>query len=345
MNRTPSTSVDDAAEVRDVRAAFVNINSRDDLWVDSHVRAARSVESAFDWLDTSFFNEVGTDPADHQRVFRDLAEDGYDIVFGNAFDYMDVLLELSEEYLGTAWENCSGIRTGRNCSWYHCRVYQAFFLAGIAAGHLTESDTLGYVASFPIPHTYRQIDAFTLGARTVMPDITTRVEYVGTWFDPGSEEAAARRLVEDGVDVLTHITNSDETARVASEEDVWVVGQYTSQQATAGDRYVTAAIPSWERHYAKEIRAVRSGEWRPDPDWGGIAEGYVRLDEWGPAVPDAVSSHVAEATETYFLDGERSLWEGTSLEPLSEGELYTTLDSFVPGVEADPSAIRSRAAR
>jgi basic membrane lipoprotein Med (substrate-binding protein (PBP1-ABC) superfamily) len=317
-----------------VHAAFVNLDQpRKDLWVQSHRQAWNELDKKYSWLDTTFRGEVDRDNC--EQVFRDIAEKGVDIVFGNAFDYMSVMMELAEEYPSIVWENASGYQTTRNMAYYQARVHQAMFLAGMIAGKLTETERIGYVGALPIPHAFRQINALTIGANQTNQNVSTSVEFVGAWNEPQAERSATEQLIELDADVIAHMTNTTTPARTAKHNDAWVIGQYVPQKDVAEEQYITSCIQRWSTHYEKEIFAVRNDNWDPDPDWGGIREGYVELDDWGPDVTDEMIEAVDAAKRKYFISDSASIWENTRFKNISDGELYARISSYVDNVSTE----------
>ena len=107
---------------------------------------------------------------------------------------------------------------------YFGRIDQARYLTGVAAGMMTEANSLGYVAAFPISEVVRGINAFTLGAASVNPDVTTQVRWTNSWFDPQTEREAANALIDEGVDVMAQHQDSSAAVQAAHETDIWATG-------------------------------------------------------------------------------------------------------------------------
>lgn len=319
----------------EVVAAMVDLREPgSDQWVNREAAARNTVDDKFDWLEFRFSG--GISQAESKQIFTDYAEQGVDIIFGHAFDYMNIMLELSEEYPDIAWENATGFQTGDNMAWYQCRAYQGFYASGIAAGMMTETNKLGFVCAYPIAFGLRQINALTAGAREVNPDVTTEVAYTSKWYDPPTETSAAKSLVDSGADVIAHNTNSLGPSRVASDNDGYAVGMYEAQSDDVGDALINSTIYWWETHFEKECQAVRDGSWEAVPDWGGINEDYVRMDGWGPQVPSEAQQQADDAIQAAFVEGELDIWEGTEMEGITDEELYGSLDYYIEGVEGEP---------
>ena len=146
--------------------------------------------------------------ADAERVFRDLATQGNKVIFGTSFGFMESMLKVAKEFPDVKFEHATGFKTADNLGQYDVRTYEGAYLAGVVAGKMSKSGKLGVVGSVPIPEVIRNIDSFTLGARSVNPKATTRVVWVNKWFDPGKEADAAKVLIGQGADIITQHTDS-----------------------------------------------------------------------------------------------------------------------------------------
>jgi len=326
--RTATGTDESGAET--VRAAFVHEAAETSTWVARHKSAARNMAEEYDWLEVSFQDEVAA--ADAQQVFTNYADQGYDVIFGNAFAYQDPLRQVSRDYPDIAFENAGGVQTGDNMGLYTIKAHEGYYLAGVAAGMLTESNHLGFVAPFTVAKILRRINAFTIGARSVNSDVTTEVNWVNTWFDPSTEASAAQSLIDSGADVITNWTNSVASVRRAAENDVWAIGSGMSQPDVGGENYVTSVMANWESHHEETLPAVRDGEWEASFDWYGVEEGYIELDDWGPNVPSEVQSAVDDE-RTALVDGSTSIWSGTTFEEKGDDFMFQDVSSYVEGVQ------------
>ena len=151
--------------------------------------------------------------ADAERVIRQLVTDGNQVVFTTSFGYMNATLKVAQAFPKVTFEHATGYKTAKNLGVYEARFYEGAYLLGVLAGHMTKSETLGFVGSFPIPEVVRNINAFTLGARSVNPKIKTKVIWVNTWYDPAKERQAAETLVAQGADVMCQNTDSPAMSR------------------------------------------------------------------------------------------------------------------------------------
>jgi basic membrane protein A len=316
-----------------VRAAWVYVSEVGDLgWSWAHDQGRKAVDDQFDWLETEFTESVPGDEGG--RVIRQFAEEGMDIVFGTTFEYMDPMAQVAEDYPDTRFEHCSGYVTKENMGRYFGRMYQARYMAGVAAGMLTEANSLGYVGAFPIPEVVRGINAFTLGAASVNDQVSTKVRWTNTWFDPPTEQEAAEALIDEGVDVMAQHQDSPAAVRAASEADIWATGYDAPMGEFGGDNYVTSPIWNWEVFYEPTVQSVRDDTWESDAYWEGLNENIVGLSDWGPEVPPDVKDEVASVRDG-VAGGDIDVWAGSKFEGESDEFLFQEMGSYVEDVEGE----------
>ncbi|MFT4948125.1 MAG: basic membrane protein A [Natronomonas sp.] len=314
-----------------ISAAWLYISEPGDLgWSWAHDQGRKAVDEQFDWLETDFSSGVA--PADAERVTLEYTNNGYDVVFGTSFEYMDPMYNVAEENPDTVYEHCSGYRTRENMGRYFGRMYQARYLAGVAAGMVTEADTLGYVAAFPIPEVVRGINAFTLGAASANEAVTTKVRWTNDWYDPNVEQEAAESLIEQGADVMAQHQDSPAAVRAASDAGIWATGYDAPMAEFAGDDYLTSPVWDWEVFYAPTLEAVRNGEWTADFYYDGLDSGIVALDEFGAEVPDEVASEV-ESQRSALRSGDLDVWAGSKFAGESQQFRFQEMGSYVEPVE------------
>jgi basic membrane protein A and related proteins len=173
---------------------------------------------------------------------------------------------------------------------YEARFYEGAYLLGVIAGRTTKSNVLGYVGSFPIPEVLRNIDAFTLGARSVNPKIHTKVVWVDTWYDPGKERQAAEALIAQGADVLSQNTDSPATVQVAEEKGIHAFGWDSDQAKYGPHAQLTANTEDWGPYYIDEANKVINGTWTGERNAHlGIKDGAVVLTPLNASVPADVA--------------------------------------------------------
>ncbi|MEF8980181.1 MAG: BMP family ABC transporter substrate-binding protein, partial [Haloarculaceae archaeon] len=316
-----------------VRAAWVYNSEVGDLgWSWAHNEGRKATAEEFDWLETDFTEAVA--PEDSERIFRQYANDDFDIVFGCTFGYQDPMVTVAEDFPDIYFEHNTGYATRENMGRYMGRIYQARYMAGVAAGMITESNTLGYVAAFPIAEVVRGINAFTLGAASVNDGISTKVRWTNTWFDPPTEQEAANSLIDEGADVMAQHQDSPAAVRAANEGDIWSTGYDAPMGEFGGDKYITSPIWNWEEFYIPTVESVREGAWEADAYWEGLNAGIVDLSEWGPNVPEDVKSEVTDI-RSGIESGDIDVWAGSQFEGENDKFLFQDMSSYVEQVEGE----------
>jgi basic membrane protein A len=316
-----------------VSAAFIYQAEVSDVgWDRAHEDARQAVTEEFDWLETEFSEAVAT--GDVERVIEQYIRNDTDIIFGTTFGYMDPMAEMAPDYPDTIFEHCSGFRTEENMGRYYGRLYQARYLCGVAAGLLTETNQMGYVAAFPIPELIRQLNAFMLGARSVNPDVSMSVRWTNEWVNPSGVTQAVNELTDNGADVINNQQTTTAAVETAASNEAWAFTYTTSMAEAGGDYYGSSAVFNWEEFYRPTLEAVNNGNWESDAYWQGLESGVVGLDDFGPQVPDNVVSEV-ETQQQEIIDGDRDVWEGTKFEGESDEFLFGEMGSYVEGIEGE----------
>ena len=163
------------------------------------------------------FVEKVPEAADAERVFRDMAGQGNKLIFGTTFGYMEPMLKVAADMKDVKFEHATGYKTADNMRTYDSRTYEGAYMAGVIAGAMTKTNTLGVVGSIPIPEVIRNINSFTLGAQSVNPKVKTKVVWVNEWFNPPKETEAAQSLLNGGADVLFQNTDSSAVLQTAEQ--------------------------------------------------------------------------------------------------------------------------------
>ena len=279
-----------------VNAAFVYVSPITEAgWTRQHDDARKAVEATLNkpgqppQVRTSFVENVAEGP-DAERVIRDLARSGADIIFTPSFGYMEPTLKVAAEFPNVKFESITGYKTAPNVAVANARYYEGRYLAGVAAGRMVTQ--AGYVAGFPIPEVIQGINAFTLGMRSVNPAAQVRVVWLGEWFNPPRERDAAMTLMNQGAEVLAFHTGSTAVMAAAQERGKLAVAYHSDMRKTAPDAQVLAVTHQWGDYYARRVQAVRDGTWTSSRLWGGVKEGMIRVDAFGPKVPAAVQTEV-----------------------------------------------------
>ncbi|WP_029523824.1 BMP family ABC transporter substrate-binding protein [Polaromonas glacialis] len=259
-------------------------------WVRQHDEARKAVEAALgSQVQTTHVDNVA-EGADAERVIRDLASQGHRLIFTPSFGYMEPTLKVAKDFPDVKFESITGYKTAPNVAVANARYYEGRYLAGIAAGRLAGS--AGYVAGFAIPEVIQGINAFTLGMRSVNPQATVKVVWLGAWFDPPREREAAMALFNQGVEVIAFHTGSTAVMSAAQERGKLAIAYHSDMRKVAPDAQLLAITHQWGDYYTGRAKAVLDGRWKSAALWGGVKEGMIRVDSFGPKVPKQVADEV-----------------------------------------------------
>ncbi len=276
-----------------VKAAWVYVTPLTDAgWTQQHDQGRRAVEQALaPQVQTSYVENVA-EGADAERVIRDLARQGNRIIFTPSFGYMEPTLQVARDFPEVRFESITGLKRTPNVATANARYYEGRYLAGIAAGHMTRSNIAGYVAGFPIPEVLQGINAFTLGMRSVNPKAEVKVIWLNEWFNPPHEREAAMTLINQGADVLAFHTGSTAVMAAAEERGKLAVAYHSDMRQVAPTAQLAAITHQWGDYYTRRVKAVQDGSWESGDLWGGVAQGMVGVEAFGPKVPPAVQDEV-----------------------------------------------------
>ena len=324
LGASTATHADDPLKV-----AFVYVGpAGDGGWSYQHDLGRIALEKALGTKVKTSYVESVPETADAERVIRQLAADGNQLIFTTSFGYMDPTVKVAKLFPKVHFEHATGYKTAANMVTYQARFYEGAYLLGVLAGKTTKSNTLGFVGSFPIPEVVRNIDAFTLGARSVNPNIHTKVIWVDTWYDPGKERQAAETLVAQGADVLCQNTDSPAVVQVAEEKGMHAFGWDSDMAKYGPHAELTANTENWGVYYIDEVQKQLAGTWSGSRQtaWG-IKENLDVLTPLNKSVP--------ADTAKLFEERKQALAEGT-LQPFAgplksnSGEIKVAAGATLP---------------
>jgi len=276
-----------------VKAGFVYVSPITEAgWTKQHDEGRKAVEKALgNKVKTTFVADVA-EGADAERVIRDLVAQGNQIIFTPSFGYMEPTLRVAKDFPNVRFESVTGYKTAANVAASNARYYEGRYLAGIAAGRMTQTNVAGYVAGFPIPEVLQGINAFTLGMRSVNPKATVKVVWLNAWFDPPKEREAAMSLFDQNADVVAFHTGSTAVMAAAQERGKMAVAYHSDMRMVAPDAQIIAVTHQWGDYYTTRVKAVIDGSWKSGSVWGGVREGMIRVGDFGPKVPKKVQDEV-----------------------------------------------------
>ena len=241
--------------------------------------------------------------------------DGAKLIFPTSFGYFDPhILKLAQKYKNVTFLHCGGMYTeGKhptNVGSYFGYIDEAEYISGIVAGLTSKSGKLGFIAAKPIPQVLRNINSFTLGARSVNPKVTTTVIFTGDWSMPVKEAEAANSLIDQGIDVLTaHVDSPKTIVELAERRGAMVTGYHANQAILAPKGYLTGAEWNWGKVYTDYVKWIQAGKTYPHLLRGGLKDGFVKVSPYGKAV-SAETKKKADAAKAKFMAGTMVVYKG-----------------------------------
>ena len=311
-------------------------------WSFAHDNGRKAIEKEFgDKVVTSFVESV-PESADAERVLRDLAGQGNKLIFGTTFGYMESMLKVAEDNKGIKFEHATGYKTAENVRTYDSRTYEGAYMAGVIAGAMTKSNTLGVVGSVPIPEVIRNINSFTLGAQSVNPKVKTKVVWVGEWFNPPKETEAATALINGGADVLMQNTDSSAVLQTAEKMGKRAFGWDSDMTAYGPKAHLGSAVINWGPYYIKTVGDALNGKWAAGQAWWGVKEGAIDMVSVAEDVP-ADTKKKLDDVKAGLKDGSFVIWKGPILgqdgkevvakDAVADDKFLGGINFYVKGVE------------
>ena len=324
------------------RIGFVYVGPIGDHgWTYRHNECRLAIEREFgDAVSTSYVENVSEGP-DAERVVRQLASTGHDLVFTTSFGFMNPTARVAQRFPKVKFEHATGYKRADNLATYSARFYEGRYISGVIAGSMTRTNRIGYVASFPIPEVVRGINSFFLGARSVNPEIEISMVWVNTWYDPGKESDAATAMIDQGADIITSHTDSPAPLQVAQTRGVLGFGQASDMHAFAPDAQLSAIIDNWDPYCVERTRALLEGSWTSTDTWGGLDSGMVQMAPYTnmPADVAALARKTEEAIRSGALHpftGPIRDQSGTVVVPdgeVADDGMLLGMNFFVEGIE------------
>ena len=299
-----------APKAEPLKVAFAYVGPvGDGGWTFAHDNARKELEKQFgDKIVTTFVEKV-PESADAERNFRDLASQGNKVIFGTTFGYMDPMLKVAADNKEIKFEHATGYKTADNMRTYDSRTYEGAYMAGVIAGKMTKTNTLGVVASIPIPEVIRNINTFTMGAQSVNPKVKTKVVWINEWFNPPKETEAATALINGGADVLMQNTDSSAVLQTAEKMGKRAFGWDSDMTAYGPKAHLGSAVINWGPYYIKAVGEALEGKWATGQSWWGVKEGAIDMVNVAADVPDDTKKRIAEI-KAGLKDGSFAIWKG-----------------------------------
>ena len=279
-------------------------------WTFAHDNGRKALEKEYsDKIVTSFVEKV-PESADAERVMRDMVGQGNKLIFGTTFGYMEPMLKVAADSKGVMFEHATGYKQADNMRTYDSRTYEGAYMAGVIAGKMTKTNTLGVVASVPIPEVLRNINSFTLGAQSSNPKIKTKVVWINEWFNMPMETEAATSLINGGADVLFQNTDSPAVLKTAQAKGKRAFGWDSDMTAYGPKAHLASAVINWAPYYIKTTKDALDGTWKGGGGvWWGVKEGAIDIVSIADDVPAETKAKIDEI-KAGLKAGTFSIWKG-----------------------------------
>jgi basic membrane protein A len=280
-----------------LKVGFVYVSPIGDAgWTYQHDEGRKEMERALGGKVATRFVENVAEGADAERVIREFAASGTQLVFATSFGYMNPTLKVAKQFPKVMFEHATGYKQDKNVGIYNARFYEGRYLNGLIAGRMTKTNIAGYVAAFPIPEVLQGINAFTLGMKKTNPNAEVKVIWTNSWFDPGREREAANTLLAQGADIVTHHTDSTAVVQAAEEKGKYAFGYHSDMSKYGPRAHLTATTHQWGEYYTRTVQAALEGKWKPGDIWGGMKDGMIKLAPLNPVIPADVVALVEKAS-------------------------------------------------
>jgi simple sugar transport system substrate-binding protein len=326
-----------------LKIGFVYVSPIGDAgWTYQHDVGRKEMEKALAGKVTTKYIESVPEGADAERVIRELAQSGHNLIFTTSFGYMNPTIKVAQAFPKVTFEHATGYKTAKNVGTYNARFYEGRYLAGIVAGKMSKSNVAGYVAAFPIPEVVMGINAFARGMRSVNPKAEVKVVWVNSWYDPGREREAADTLISQGADVVTHHTDSTAAVQAAEAKKVYAVAYHSDMSKYGPNAHLTAVTHNWGEYYTRTAQAALDGKWKVEQPWMGIRENVIRMAPFNKVVPketqDLVAKTSADIASGKFHPFTGPIKDNEGKERLAAGKVIddatlNKMDYYVEGVQ------------
>ena len=270
--------------------------------------------------------------AEAERVMEKMIAQGNHLIFSTSYGYLEPAERVAKRHPDVTFMQTWRPSQLKNVGCYAAYQYEPLYAVGMVAGKMTKKNSIGFVCAHPVPVLLQNINAFTLGARSVNPKVKVHVVWTNSWSDPPTEAEATKGLIESGVDILGCVLDSPLTvAKTAEQNHIMVVGTQADLQKIAPNFWLTGSRWNWDMTYYKIAKSVQDGTWKPETRWLGMKDGAVELCSFGKLVPQPLQKEAASAAEQ-IKQGKRIIFRG----PLKDRDGKQRLSA---GQVADPDAL------
>ncbi|WP_372634740.1 BMP family ABC transporter substrate-binding protein [Cohnella sp.] len=309
-SETSTASADASMGTGGSAVGFIFVGTKDDYgYNQAAYLGSVAVEEAYPDLKVLRAENV-PETAEAERVMEQMIKDGAKIIFPTSYGHLEPALNVAKRHPDVVFFHQGGLKTANNVGTYFGTIWEPVYLAGVAAGKMSKTGKLGYIVSVPIPQVLLNVNAFTLGARSVNPDATTSVVFTGSWCDPGQQANATNSLIDGSVDVLSlHQDCMKTVIETAERRGVMTVGYHADASSLAPNGWITGSLWNWPELFVEMVKTAQDGQFKGskfDGKYRGtLADNVVQLGSFGANVPADVVQYVE--------DQKKALLEGTLL--------------------------------
>ena len=326
-----------------VTMGFLYVGPRDDYGYNQSHFEGKSALAKQSWIKAVDQENVPETIAVQKAMESMINLDGAQVIFPTSFGYFDPhILKIAPKYPDVMFLHCGGLydasKHPKNVGSYFGYIDEAVYVSGIVAGHMSKTGKLGYIAAIPIPQVLRNINNFTMAARSVNPKITVQVVFTGGWSNPVKEAESANSLIDQGVDVLTcHVDSPKVVMETAEKRGIYSCGYHVDQSRLAPKGFLTGAEWSWSKVYLDYATMISKGTKIPNLIRGGFKEGLVKSSPYGKAVTAKARAH-ADKVRAQFMKGDFVVYQGpikdnTGKEVIPKGKGYAQTDIWLESMD------------
>jgi basic membrane protein A and related proteins len=327
-----------------MKVGFVEIGTATMGWVAANEKGEKYLKEQLPWVDVKTVESIAEGPG-VTAVLKNLADDGYKVIFGNAYGYATFAPKVAREFPKTIFIiQQASPENMPNLTSYYGHMEEGRYLEGVVAGRMTKSNLIGFVAAFPFSPVISGVNAFALGVQSVNPKAIVKVAWVNSWSDAPKEKEAADALLSAGADVIASHTDSAIPLQAAADHGKWGMSSNWPWSAVAPDAFLAANVWNWGLYYVELVKSVRDGTFKPERAMGSLKNGVADI-ALGKNVPDDVRAAVKSAKEE-LISGQRQIYAGPLSdntgkprvpqgETLSLNDASAKIDWLVKGVEGN----------
>ncbi|OGO31451.1 MAG: hypothetical protein A2136_10210 [Chloroflexi bacterium RBG_16_54_11] len=249
---------------------------------------------------------------DREQTIRDYASQGYNLIIGHDFSFMDPMVKLSPEYPDTFFSDTTGYTGTVNMASYYMYEVQSHYLAGIVMGRMTKSNIVGVVGGVDLPTQDANFNALKQGVASVNPEAQVLITFVGSWGDPAGGKEAALAQINSGADILLDAGAATGlgTLEVVAEKDIPVISFIPLDSEVAPAQMVASILPNYEKMIRDQVALVVNGEFKGGVVRPDLASGIIQIT-MNDKVPAEVRAEV-EKVKQDIIDGKLVIVEDFS---------------------------------